>query len=308
VEKFAIGQAVPRTEDPRLLRGRGRYVDDIVLPRMVRAYVLRSPHAHAEIRSIDTAAAKDVPGVLGIYTGADYAASGNGSHVSDVSSRVPGKVDAYNTTQLALAIERVRFVGEGVVLIVAETLEAAKDASELIAVDYDPLPANVNTARAVEPGAIQVWGDCPGNVSYVYESGDKARVDAAFAAAHHVTRRRFVINRITANAMEPRGCIAEYDEGSGRYTIHVGVQSPHGMRQMLNGLLIGPNPFSLTTKPATISATPSWPSMRRANFWLCGSIPSPISAPTWATMARRRRSPIWAASPGSIQRRRSSCR
>ena len=205
--EFALGQPVPRFEDPRLLRGGGRYVDDMVLPRMVFGHVLRSPHAHARIRAIDTAKAKRAPGVLLVLTGADWAASGWGDLPAAGGMKRPGGLSSYKPRFPALVRDRVRWVGDYVAFVVAETRAQAMDAAELIAVDYEPLPAIVATAEAATPGAPLVWDDCPGNICFVHEVGDKAAVEAAFAGADRIVRRRLVVNRVTAAALEPRGSI-----------------------------------------------------------------------------------------------------
>ena len=230
--EFAIGQSVSRFEDPRLLRGGGRYVGDIVLPGMVFGYVLRSPHAHARIRSIDTSRAKEAPGVLAVLTGADWQASGWGN------LPVPGGLkrrdgSAFRPPYPALVKDRVRWAGDYVAFVVAETLIQAQDAAELIAVDYEPLPAVVSTAEATAPGAPRVWDQCPDNIGFVQLFGDKAATDAAFANAPHVVKHRFVINRVTAASMEPRGSIGVYHPAEGRYTIYTTLQRTHTFREEL---------------------------------------------------------------------------
>ena len=216
--EFAIGQSVSRFEDPRLLKGGGRYVGDIVLPGMVFGYVLRSPHAHARIRSIDTSRAKAAPGVLAVLTGADWQASGWGN------LPVPGGLkrrdgSAFRPPYPALVKDRVRWAGDYVAFVVAQTLIQAQDAAELITVDYEPLPAVVSTAEATAPGAPRVWDQCPDNIGFVQLFGDKAATDAAFANAPHVVKHRFVINRVTAASMEPRGSIGDYNAVEGRSPI-----------------------------------------------------------------------------------------
>src|SRR5215472_1064067 len=196
--EFALGQPVPRFEDPRLLRGGGRYVDDMVLPQMALGHVLRSPHAHARIRSIDTTAAKAAPGVLAVLTGADWEASGWGDLPTASGNQRRDGSPAYRPRYPALVKDRVRWVGDYVAFVVAETRDQAADAAELIAVDYEPLPAVVSTAGALTPEAPRVWDNSPDNVSFIYLEGDRAAADAAFARAAHVVRHKFVINRVTA--------------------------------------------------------------------------------------------------------------
>ncbi len=234
---FALGQAVPRFEDPRLLRGGGRYVDDMVLPRMVFGHVLRSPHAHARIRSIDVSQAKGAPGVLAVLSGADWEASGWGDLPAASGNRWRDGSLAYRPRYPALVKDRVRWVGDYVAFVVAETRHQAADAAELIAVDYEPLPATVSTADAGKPDMPLVWDECPGNISFVYLEGDKAATDAAFAGAAHVVKRKFVINRVTAATMEPRGSIGDYNAAEGRYTIYTTLQRTHAYRAELSHIL-----------------------------------------------------------------------
>jgi aerobic carbon-monoxide dehydrogenase large subunit len=234
--EFAIGQSVSRFEDPRLLKGGGRYVGDMVLPGMVFGYVLRSPHAHARIRSIDTAKAKAAPGVLAVLTGADWRASGWGDlPVPGGLKRRDGSV--FQPPYPALVADRVRWVGDYVAFVVAETYLQALDAAELIAVDYEPLPAVVSTAEASAAGAPRVWDGCPDNIGFVQLFGEKAAADAAFAKADHVVKHRLVINRVTAASMEPRGCLGDYNAAEGRYTIYTTLQRVHPFRAELSLIL-----------------------------------------------------------------------
>jgi aerobic carbon-monoxide dehydrogenase large subunit len=235
--EFALGQPVPRFEDPRLLRGGGRYVDDMVLPRMVYGQVLRSLYAHARIREIDTAGAKSAPGVLAVLTGADWQASGWGDLPSAGGNRRRDGSPAYRPRYPALVRDRVRWVGDYVAFVVAETRDQAADAAELIAVDYEPLAAVVSTEEATKPGTPRVWDECPDNVSFVYLEGDKAATDAAFAGAAHVVKRKFVINRVTAATMEPRGAIGDYNAAEGRFTIYTTLQRTHAYRGELSHIL-----------------------------------------------------------------------
>jgi aerobic carbon-monoxide dehydrogenase large subunit len=231
--EFALGQAVPRFEDPRLLRGGGRYVDDMVLPRMAFGHVLRSPHAHARIRSIDTTAAKAAPGVLTVLTGADWEVSGWGDLPTASGNKRRDGSPAYRPRYPALVKDRVRWVGDYVAFVVAESAHQAADAAELIAVEYEPLPAVVSTANAIEPAAPRVWDESPDNISFVYLEGDKAATDGAFAAAAHIVRHKFIINRVTAATMEPRGCIGDYNPTADHYTIYTTLQRTHAYRSEL---------------------------------------------------------------------------
>src|SRR6266498_3503935 len=234
--EFAIGQSVSRFEDPRLLRGGGRYVGDIVLPGMAFGFVLRSPHAHARIRAVDTSKAKAAPGVLAVLTGADWQASGWGDlPVPDGLKRRDGT--SFRPPYPALVKDRVRWAGDYVAFVVAETLLQAQDAAELIAVDYEPLPAVVSTAEASAQGAPRVWDECPDNIGFVQLFGDKAATDAAFARADHIVKHRFVINRVTAASMEPRGSIGDYNAAEDRYTVYTTLQRAHPFRAELAPIL-----------------------------------------------------------------------
>jgi carbon-monoxide dehydrogenase large subunit len=200
---------------------------------MVFGYVLRAPYAHAKIRSIDTARAKAAPGVLAVLTGADWIASGWGDlPVPGTHKRRDGSQN-YKPRYPALVKDRVRFVGDYVAFVVAETKHQAADAAELIAVDYEPLPAIVDTGAAARPGAPLVWDDCPNNICFVQIHGDKAATDAAFAKAAHVVKQRMVINRVTGATMEPRGSIGDYNAITEHYTIYTTLQRAHGYRSEL---------------------------------------------------------------------------
>jgi aerobic carbon-monoxide dehydrogenase large subunit len=222
--EFAIGQPVPRFEDPRLVKGHGRYIADMTFPGMAFGFVLRSPHAHARIRSIDTAKAKAAPGVLGVFTGADYKAAGFGDLPVPGGLKRRGDTPGYRPRYPALVEDKVRMIGDYVAFVVAETYFQAADAAELIEVDYEPLPAIASTGDAVKPGVPLVWEDCPNNVGFVQVEGNKEATDAAFARAAHVVKHHFVINRVTAATMEPRGCIGLFEPIEGRYSIYTTLQ------------------------------------------------------------------------------------
>src|SRR6266849_9915165 len=224
--EFAIGQSVRRREDPRLLMGRGRYFDDLNLAHQLYATIVRSPHAHADIRGIDASAALSMPGVQALLTGADYAADGLGPLPAMALYKRRDGRPMYVPERPAIAINRVRHVGYPVGVVVADTLDRARDAAEHVAVDYAVRPAVVSAREAFEPGAPQIYDDCPKNEAYFYEAGDKAAVEAAFARAAHVVEQRLVINRVTANPIEPRGVTGIYDAGTRRYTLHCGFQRP----------------------------------------------------------------------------------
>jgi carbon-monoxide dehydrogenase large subunit len=231
--EFALGQPVPRFEDPRLLRGGGRYVDDMVLPRMAFGHVLRSPYAHARVRSIDVRAAKQMPGVLAVLTGADWAASGWADLPAAGGMKRPGGLASYQPRFPALVDDRVRWVGDYVAFVVAETKNQAMDAAERIEVEYEPLPSIVSTEGALAAGAPRVWDDCPDNICFVHEVGDRAAVEAAFAKAERIVKRRLPVNRVTAATMEPRGAIGDYNPAEDRYTCYTVLQRTHAYRAEL---------------------------------------------------------------------------
>src|SRR5262245_18091629 len=191
VEKFAIGQSVRRVEDPRLLQGFGRYSDDVNLPLQAYAVVVRSPHAHATIRSIDTSTARRASGVRAVSTGEDLAADGLGDLPTDKTRKRRDGSPAFATPRPALARGRARHVGDPVALVVAQTMEQAVDAAELVAVDYEPLPAVAATADAMRAGAQAVWSEVPDNIAFVWEAGKKDETARAIASAPHVTRLDF---------------------------------------------------------------------------------------------------------------------
>jgi carbon-monoxide dehydrogenase large subunit len=230
--QFGIGQPVRRFEDKRLLSGNGRFQHDVSLPGQAYAYVLRSPHAHAAIRAMDLSAAQAAPGVLAIYTGDDLAAAGMGTMGVPLRRQRPDGSPMFWRAHLGLARERVRYVGEPVAFIVAASLAQAKDAAELIEIDYDILPSVTDTADAAA-GRHAVWEECPDNISNLFESGNKAAADAALATAAHIVKRRYVISRVYAHFMEPRGAIGVWDPGEDRYTLYADVQYPHRVRQAL---------------------------------------------------------------------------
>jgi len=229
----SIGMPVRREEDFRLLRGKGRYVDDVKAANEAHGYVLRSLHAHARIAAIDVEQARTAAGVLCVLTGADLAKRGLGTLTPAVRRRRRNGTPAFVCPQPLLASDRVRYVGDPVAFIVAESVNQAKDAAELIAVDYELLAAVIGAEAAIEPGAPAVWDENPGNEAFFHEVGDPSAVDSAFAKADHIVRHKTVINRVTANSMEPRGCLAEYDPDQDRYTIRCTVQSVHGTRAAL---------------------------------------------------------------------------
>ena len=225
--QFGIGQPVPRTEDPKFLMGQGQYVDDIVLPHTVPGYVLRSPHAHARIRSIDTAAAKAAPGVLLVLTGEDRESEGLGTIHCHIPPMAFGGPPSPTPEHPIIVKDIARCVGDPVAFVVAETLSQAKDAAELIEIDYEILPAVGSTRAAVKDGAPQVWPENKGNLWFQMARGDAAATDAAFAKAKHVVKADIHHNRISANAMEPRASLAEFRSGRGQWNIYMSTQGAH---------------------------------------------------------------------------------
>jgi carbon-monoxide dehydrogenase large subunit len=234
--EFAIGQGVSRFEDPRLVRGGSSYTDDIQMPGMAYGVVLRSPHGNARIKSIDASAAKAAPGVLAVITAADWQAAGLGDLMSHPGLKLRDGSPMVKPRYPVLADTHVRFIGDTVAFIVADTLAQAQDAAELMQVDYEELPAVVSTEQATQ-GKARVYDECKDNISFVELIGDKAATKAGFAKAAHVVKGRFVINRVTAVTMEPRGAVAHYHPASGRYTLHTATQRPHGFRGDLAGIL-----------------------------------------------------------------------
>ncbi len=231
--QFGIGQSVSRFEDPRLLRGQGQFVDDQNLPGQTHAVLVRSPHAHARIRSIHTQAALQSPGVLAVYTGDDVAADGLGTMKINLPRKRPDGSPMFTRQHTGLSRGEVKYVGDPVALVIAETLWQAKDAAERVEVDYEPLPSVTDTLQLVEGGAPAVWADCPDNLSHIFEQGNAQATDEAFARAHHIVKRRYVISRVFAHYMQPRGVLAQYDPGEDRYTLWADVQYPHRVRNAL---------------------------------------------------------------------------
>ena len=234
--EYQVGRPELREEDIPLLQGRGRYVDDMRLMNLAHGYVLRSPHAHARIKSINRDAALAAPGVQCVLLGTDPEVASLGLQAPRMPRKQRDGSPMFVCPQPHLAKDTVRYVGDYVAFVVADTLAQAKDAAELIEVDYEPLPAVTSTAKAIEPGAPAVWPACPSNQAYLHTEGDKAKVDAAFANAAHIVKHRMVINRITANSMEPRGALSEYDTFQDRFIMRLTLQSPHGARAAVAGV------------------------------------------------------------------------
>jgi carbon-monoxide dehydrogenase large subunit len=233
--KFGIGQPVPRMEDPTLLRGEGRYSDDINLAGQAYAVMVRSRIAHGTIRRIDVAEARAMPGVLAIHTAEDLRGYGPIKPMMMIPMRDGSPMRA--PPRPALPAERVRFVGEVVAFVVAETAAQAKDAAEAVLVEIEPLPAITTPDAALAPGAPLLHPEAPGNIVVDYHYGDTAAADAAFAKAAHVTRLRLTSNRIVVNPLEPRSAVAEYESARERFTLRLGCQGVFGMRQSLKDIL-----------------------------------------------------------------------
>jgi carbon-monoxide dehydrogenase large subunit len=231
MNRFGIGQPVRRVEDQRFLTGRSRYVDDMQLPRQAHGVVLLSPHAHARIRSIDTKAASEAPGVLLILTGHDVKGEKLGGLPPAFMPEDMGGPKGYRTSHPLLAVDKVRHVGDRVAFVIAETVDQARSAAELIEVDYEPLPAVVNVEDALKEGAPRVWEEWTSNVAFPLMLGNKEATDAAFAKAKHVVSLRLENNRLSANAMEPRVAIGDYADEN--FTLYTSTQNPHGVRNVL---------------------------------------------------------------------------
>ncbi|HUL06578.1 MAG TPA: xanthine dehydrogenase family protein molybdopterin-binding subunit [Candidatus Acidoferrum sp.] len=233
-----IGQAVKRKEDFRFLTGGGNYTDDINRPRQTYAYILRSPHAHANIRKIDVSAAKKAPGVVAVFTGADYAADKKGGLPCGWLVKSKDGSPMVEPPHPPLIADRVRHVGDHVAVVIAETKDQAKDAAALIEVDYQELPAVIATGDAMKSGSAQVWEAAKNNVCYDWELGDKAATEAAFAKAANVVKIDIVNNRLIPNAMEPRAAIGEYDRATGDYTLYTTSQNPHVIRLLMGAFVL----------------------------------------------------------------------
>ncbi|MDJ0969921.1 MAG: xanthine dehydrogenase family protein molybdopterin-binding subunit [Kiloniellales bacterium] len=231
--RFGLGQSVRRVEDRRFLTGEGRYLDDIAFDDQLHARILRSPYAHAEIRSIDAATAAAVPGVVAVLTGAEVAADGLGDIPPGALVTNRDGSSNYVPSRPALARERVRFVGEPVALVLAETLAAARDAAEQIVIDYDELPPVVATDQAMAADAPQIYPEAPNNLCFDWEKGDQDATEAAFAAADHIVTLDHVNSRVVVNPIEPRGCIGLWDPVGESYTLYNAGQAVHGISRML---------------------------------------------------------------------------
>lgn len=238
MREYGIGQSVPRSEDIRLIQGRGSYTDDFSFVNQTHLFIVRSPYAAAHIRSINIEAARNLPGVHAVLTGKDVIADGLGPFPCRVKRHKADGSPSFEPPYYALAIDRVRHVGDAVVAVVADTLAIAKDAGELVEIDYEALPAVTETLLANKPDSPAVWDQCPDNVCFLFEVGDKAAVEKAFSGAAHVARTEFTISRISTNPIEPRNAIGLHDPAADRFTLYSGMQAPHAVRSELAELVL----------------------------------------------------------------------
>ena len=230
--KFGIGQPVQRKEDPRLVRGAGRYADDVALPGQAFARVVRSAHGHGRLHGIDAVAAQAVAGVLAVYTAADFARAGYGAILCKLPLKNADGSPLFAPARPIFATDRVRYVGEPLAMVVAESARAAEDAAELVVPDIEPIAAVSDPEAALAADAPRLHEE-RANLCLDWRFGDHGAAERTFAAAAHVARVRLINNRIVVAAMEPRAAVAEYDTASGRFTLHVGCQGVFGLRRAL---------------------------------------------------------------------------
>lgn len=235
-----IGQSIKRVEDKRFTTGKGKYTDDIKLVGMTHAHIVRSPYAHANIKSIDIDAALAHPGVVAIFTGKDIAAAGINGVPAGWQVNFKDGTTMKEPPHPLLVADRVKHVGDGIAVVIAEDLATARDAADLIEIDYEVLPAVTNPAEAVKAGAPQVHDSAPNNICFDWELGNpKAEVDAAIAASHHVTRLDLVNQRMAPNAIEPRSAIGHYDDSKDKFTLYTTSQNPHLTRLLMCAFVLG---------------------------------------------------------------------
>lgn len=229
-----FGKRVKRVEDPRLITGSGQYLNDIQLPGMLHAAILRSPHPHAQIRNIDTSAASEAPGVVAVFTGKDF---------EDLNplpcAWQAGGVDNHVNTPRALEIDKVTFTGAGLAVVVAENRYAAEDALSLISVEYEPLPAIVDAEKATQPGAPQIHENAPNNIVMEWPIGDQESTEGALRSSDVVVKQRIINQRLIPNPMEARGAIGRFDTGTDEYTVWMTSQAPHVMRLLMTAFVFG---------------------------------------------------------------------
>src|SRR5262245_29628743 len=219
-QKYGVGQPVVRKEDDTLVRGKGKYTDDVNLPGQAYAVIVRSTHAHGVLKKVDATEARKMPGVLGIWTGEDMVAAGYGNFVSRMPLKGKDGSPLLQSNKPILAVGKVRFVGDPIGVVVAGTLAEAKDAAEAVAVEIDPLPVVTRASEALKPGAPQLYESVPNNMVLDYHYGDTAKVDAAFASAAHIVKLDLDNTRVAVVAMEPRAGVGVYDKAKDFYTLH----------------------------------------------------------------------------------------
>jgi carbon-monoxide dehydrogenase large subunit len=232
-EKFAVGQPVPRSEDPVLVQGKGHYTDDLNLPGQAYAVMVRSPYGHGTLRGIDVATARAMPGVLAVYTAAELAAGGIGPMPARQVMNNRDGTPMLQPTRHVLATDKVRYVGDAIAAVIATSVTAAKDAAEVVELDIEPLPAVTEAGAATAPSALRLYDDVPENVGLDFHYGDSAQVGAAFAAAAHVTKLDLRNSRVVVNPMEPRAALAEFDPDRQHFTLHIGCQGVFGFRNYI---------------------------------------------------------------------------
>jgi len=233
LQKFGVGQPVRRKEDDTLVRGKGKYTDDFNLPGQAYAWIVRSSHPHGIIRGIDTSAAKAMPGVLGVWTGKELAAADYNPFTCGLPLKSRDGSPLHQTNRLPLMTDKVRYVGDPIAFVVAETPAQARDAGEAVGLDIEELPAVTDAAEATKPGAPRLYDHIPDNVALDYHFGDTAAIDAAFKSAAHVTKLDIANTRVAVVSMEPRVGLASYDKAADRYTIQVPTQGVAGNRANL---------------------------------------------------------------------------
>ncbi len=237
MQKYGVGQPVRRKEDDTLVRGKGKYTDDFSLPKQAYGWVVRSSHAHGLIKGIDTATAKGMPGVLGVWTGADLAAANYKPFVCGLPLKSRDGSALLQTNRPALATDKVRYVGDAIAFVVAETAAQARDAAEAVELDIEALPAVTDAAEAAKPGAPLLYDHIPNNVALDYHYGDTDKIEAAFAGAAHVTKLDIVNTRVAVVAMEPRVALGHYDKATERYTLQVPTQGVSGNKAVMARIL-----------------------------------------------------------------------
>jgi carbon-monoxide dehydrogenase large subunit len=248
MQKFGVGQPVRRKEDDTLVRGKGKYTDDFNLPGQLHAWIVRSSHAHGLIRGIDTTAAREMPGVRGIWTGKDLEAANYGPFTCGLPLKNRDGSPLLQTNRTALMTDKVRYVGDPVAFVVADTAAQARDAAEAVELDIEALPAVTDCAAAVAPGAPLLWDHIPNNTALDFHYGDTDKVNAAFAAAAHVTKLDITNTRVAVVSMEPRCALASFDAAAGRYVIQVATQGVAGNRNTLAKLLnVAPDKVRILT-------------------------------------------------------------